>query len=160
VLSVQARSGGFGDRADVLGLEGLHRTRAFLGPLGRVRDRVVAKAEGVLAPRVLEDRVQDLAVDVDRAGADGLAVERGQEGANVLGGDRGELAPGERPHDPRSALLAATCFWSGEHRPVAIEGGGLGPLLELEVLQPDLGRVLGVICCSASTSSITSPIIE
>lgn len=142
VFSVEACSGGFRDHADLLGLEGLHRTRAFLWPLGCARDRVVAKAEGVLAPRVLEDRVQDLAMNADRAGADGLAVERGQEGTNVLGRDRGELATAERTHDPRSSLLAATCLWRGEHRPVAIEGGGLGPLLELEVLQPDLDRVL------------------
>ncbi len=86
--------------------------------------------------------MQNLAVDVHRAGADRLAVHPGQEGANVLGRYCAQLVPRERAHDPRSSLLGTICLWPGEHGPVAVEGGGLGSLLELQVLQPDLNRVL------------------
>jgi hypothetical protein len=142
VFSVQASSGGFRDRSNLLGLEGLHGACAFFGPLGGARHRVVTQAEGVFAPRVLEDRMQNLAVDVHRAGADRLAVHPGQESANVLGRYRAQLVPRERAHDPRSSLPGTICLWPGEHGPVAVEGGGLGSLLELQVLQPDLDRIL------------------
>jgi hypothetical protein len=86
--------------------------------------------------------MQNLAVDVHRAGADRLAVHSGQEGANVLGRYSAQLVPSERAHDPCSALLGAIRLWPGEHGFVAVEGGGLGSLLELQVLQPDLDRIL------------------
>jgi hypothetical protein len=42
VFAVQARPRRRRDCADLLGVEGLDRARAFLGPLGRIRHRVVA----------------------------------------------------------------------------------------------------------------------
>jgi hypothetical protein len=42
VFSVQARSGGLGDRSDVLGLEGLYRTRALFRSLRGAGHRVVS----------------------------------------------------------------------------------------------------------------------
>ena len=56
--------------------------------------------------------------------------------------DRGELAAAELPHDPRAIPFASPLLGLGEQAPVAGERGGLGPLLEFEVLEPDVDGVL------------------
>src|SRR3954453_2659025 len=77
---------------DLLGLEGLDWPGSLLGALGGLGDRVVAKPEGVGPARVLEDRVQDLAVNVDGASTDPFAIDPAQEAMDVRRRDRSELA--------------------------------------------------------------------
>ncbi len=81
-------------------------------------------------------------MNVDRPGADVFAVQHGQEAADVLRRDRAELAPAELAHDPRPALLLPARPGPGKHRSMPVERGGLCTLLELQVLHPELDRVL------------------
>jgi hypothetical protein len=101
-----------------------------------------SKPEGVGSPRVLEDRVQDLAVDVDGASADPFAIDPAQEAMDVFRRDRGELAAAELPHDAGAIPLAVSRLGLCEQAPVAGERGGLGSLLEFEVLEPNVDGVL------------------
>lgn len=142
LAAVQARSGNVRYGPDLLGLEGLDWPGSLLGALGGLGDRVVAKPEGVGPARVLEDRVQDLAVDVDGASADPFAIDLAQEAMDVLRRNRGELAAAELPHDPRAVPFVTSLLGPGEQASVAGESGGLGPLLEFEVFEPEVDGVL------------------
>jgi hypothetical protein len=110
----QTQSGGRGDDeergvllvaaaaiARISGVEGFHRSHTLLGPLGGSGDRVVGEAEALLAAGELEDRVEDLAVDVHRPRREVLAVELGEEHADVLRGDPEEVIP------PKARMMRA-----------------------------------------------------
>jgi len=56
--------------------------------------------------------------------------------------DRGELGAAELPHDARAIPFAVSLLGLGEQAPVAGEGGGLGPLLEFQVFEPEVDGVL------------------
>ena len=129
-------------------------------------DRVLGRPKVSLASRVLEDRVEDLAVDVHRAGAEVLLVDRGEEPADVLGRDAAELPTAEGPHDPGALLRAVAVARLGEEDPVAGERRGLGPSLGPQVVEPGcrglleerLAALRASGCSSASTSAITRAI--
>jgi hypothetical protein len=140
--AVKTRSGCFGNGADFLGLEGFDRAGAFFGSLAGVGDGVVAEAERVFPSGVLEDRVEDLAMDVDRAGADVLVIKSRQKAADVFGRDRPQFASFELAHDPGASLVLAVAPRFRQQVPMAIQGGRLCSLLELEVLHPEPNRVL------------------
>lgn len=142
LAAVLARSGCSRYGRDLLGLEGLDWPWSLLGALGGLGDRVVAKPEGVGPAGVLEDRVQDLAVNIDGASADPFAIDPAQEAMDVRRRDRGELAAAELPHDARAIPFAVSRLGLGEQAPVAGERGGLGSLLEFEVLEPNVDGVL------------------
>jgi len=138
---VEPRHRGLGDSADLVRLEGFRQGGTLFWALGGVGDGIEAQAEGVLAPCVLEDRVQNLAMHIHGPGADVLAVQSGQEAADVRR-DRGEFAPAELAHDPTPRCFARPGLGFGEHRSVTVEGRRLHSLLELQVFHPQLGRVL------------------
>lgn len=71
-----------------------------------------------------------------------FAIDPAQEAVNVLRRDRGELAAAELPHDAGAIPFAVSLFGLGEQASVAGERGGLGSLLEFEVLEPDVDCVL------------------
>jgi hypothetical protein len=52
------------------------------------------------------------------------------------------LRPAELPHDAGAIAFAVSRLGLGEQAPVAGESGGLGSLLEFEVLEPDVDGVL------------------
>lgn len=114
----------------------------FFGALPGPGNRVVAQGEDVVAPGVLEDRVEQLTMDVDRASADILPVDAGEEALDVLGRDRAELAAGEFPHDPRPSLASLSGTRRGEEVSVTRQGRGLGRLLEFKVCEPGLDGIL------------------
>jgi hypothetical protein len=73
--TVQAGPRGDGDCQDLVRLEGLDGSCAVFRALGRSRGRILGQPEGIPAHRVLEDRVDDLAMDVDGASAHVLAIQ-------------------------------------------------------------------------------------
>lgn len=81
-------------------------------------------------------------MDVDGASADPFAIDLAQEAMDILRCDRCQLAAAELPHDARPVSFVASLLGSGEQAPVAGKGGGLGPLLEFQMLEPNLDRVL------------------
>jgi hypothetical protein len=158
-------AGGGRDRVDLRRLEGLDRPHPFLGSFRGPGDRVVGEAEALLATGELEDRVEDLAVDVHGPGREVLAVEFGEEHTDVLDGDPEEVPSAEGAHDPRPSLPPVTVRRTQEKLVVA-ERRGLRPTLGPQVLDPGGGslsksasRFSGEPCrsrssCSAITSSI------
>jgi hypothetical protein len=102
----------------------------------------VGEAEALLAAGELENRVEDLAVDFHRPRRQILAIEVGQEHADVLGRDPEEMSPTEGPHDPGAALSSSSVRLSQEELVVA-ERRGLGAALGPQVLEPGGGLLWG-----------------
>jgi hypothetical protein len=88
---VPARARRAHQRQHLLGLVEVDRVGIRLAALVRLARRVDGQRERVVAHRVLEHGAEDLAVLVDRAGADRrLGVQRGEVLADVRRRDRSE----------------------------------------------------------------------
>jgi hypothetical protein len=113
-----------------------------LPPLARIRDGVLVKAPTrPLTRREPEavDRMQRLAVLVDRSPRDGLLVEIREQRLDVRGGYACRWRVTQRAHDPAERSSLASPVWHvrlGEQRAMVAQGGWLHILDGLQVVQP------------------------
>jgi hypothetical protein len=141
---VKAVGSGGGEDLDLVGLVEVKRGGRRLTALVGGRHRIGRQSERVLAPRVVEDRGQHLAVLVHRARRHAGAVVLAQELRHLRGRDLRGRPIAERLHHAAAALAPAALVWRArldELRPVAADRRRPGALHVLEPIEPVGGHL-------------------